>query len=56
MADSKSNSNKIVTIGILAIQGAVEEHVNAIRKVGGNPKELRLPADFVGLDGIILPG
>ena len=43
-------------IGILAVQGAVREHVDAIREIGGDPIEVRLPADLEGLDALILPG
>jgi pyridoxal 5'-phosphate synthase pdxT subunit len=43
-------------IGVLAVQGAVREHVAAIRDVGGEPVEVRLPRDLVGLDALILPG
>jgi 5'-phosphate synthase pdxT subunit len=43
-------------IGVLAVQGAVREHVAAIRDVGGEPVEVRLPRDLVDLDALILPG
>jgi 5'-phosphate synthase pdxT subunit len=43
-------------IGILALQGDVREHAAALRDVGADPAEVRLPRDLVGLDGLILPG
>ena len=43
-------------IGVLALQGAVREHVAAIRDVGAEPVEVRLPRDLVDLDALILPG
>ena len=43
-------------IGILALQGDVREHANALREVGAEPIEVRLPRDLAGLDGLILPG
>ena len=43
-------------IGVLALQGAVREHVAAIRSVGAEPVEVRLPRDLVDLDALILPG
>lgn len=43
-------------IGILALQGDVREHANALREIGAEPVEVRLPRDLVGLDGLILPG
>ncbi len=42
--------------GVLALQGAVREHAAAIRDVGGEPVEVRLPRDLVDLDALILPG
>jgi pyridoxal 5'-phosphate synthase pdxT subunit len=43
-------------IGVLAVQGAVREHLRAIRDVGAEPVEVRLPRDLVDLDALILPG
>jgi pyridoxal 5'-phosphate synthase pdxT subunit len=43
-------------VGVLALQGDVREHVNAIREVGAEPVEVRLPRDLTGLDALILPG
>ena len=43
-------------VGVLAVQGAVREHLNAIREVGAEPIEVRLPRDLVDLDALILPG
>lgn len=43
-------------IGILAVQGDVREHASALREVGADVVEVRLPRDLVGLDGLILPG
>lgn len=41
---------------MLALQGAVREHVEAIRDVGGEPVLVRLPKDLAQLDALILPG
>jgi 5'-phosphate synthase pdxT subunit len=43
-------------IGVLALQGAVREHAAAIREIGADPVEVRLPRDLVDLDALILPG
>lgn len=43
-------------VGVLAVQGAVREHVAAIRSVGAEPVEVRLPRDLADLDALILPG
>jgi 5'-phosphate synthase pdxT subunit len=43
-------------IGVLAVQGAVRAHVDAIHEIGAEPVEVRLPRDLVDLDALILPG
>jgi 5'-phosphate synthase pdxT subunit len=43
-------------VGILAVQGDVREHADALRAIGAEPVLVRLPADLVGLDALILPG
>ena len=43
-------------VGVLALQGDVREHLAAIRDVGAEPIEVRLPRDLVDLDALILPG
>lgn len=45
-----------LTIGVLAMQGAFVEHVRILAKLGTTVREVRLPRDLDGLDGIILPG
>jgi pyridoxal 5'-phosphate synthase pdxT subunit len=43
-------------IGVLALQGAFREHVRALRSLGAEVVEVRLPADLDGLDGLVIPG
>jgi len=43
-------------IGVLALQGDFAEHAEALRRLGVEPVEVRLPADLAGLDGLIIPG
>ncbi len=43
-------------IGVLAVQGAFVEHVRALRAVGVEPVEVRLPEHLEGVSGLILPG
>ncbi|CAM9563397.1 unnamed protein product [Ectocarpus sp. 4 AP-2014] len=45
-----------VMIGILALQGAFAEHSSLLSKLGADVREVRLPHEFEGLDGIVLPG
>lgn len=44
------------TIGILALQGSVEEHAKMIEKCGAIAKEIRNPKELDGISGIIFPG
>lgn len=46
----------MTTIGVLALQGAFIEHVKILRRLGAETREVRLPADLDGLDGLIIPG
>ena len=46
-------SERRARVGVLAVQGAVDEHLRAIRAVGAEAVEVRLPRDLAGL---ILPG
>jgi len=50
------DAERKLRIGVLALQGAVRPHVDAIREVGAEPVEVRLPRDLVDLDALILPG
>jgi pyridoxal 5'-phosphate synthase pdxT subunit len=45
-----------VRIGVLALQGAVAEHVSTLRAIGAEPVDVRLPAQLDQVDGLILPG
>jgi 5'-phosphate synthase pdxT subunit len=43
-------------VGVLAVQGAFERHARVLEALGIEPVYVRSPADFTGLDGLILPG
>jgi pyridoxal 5'-phosphate synthase pdxT subunit len=43
-------------IGVLALQGAFREHATALRKLGAEVVEVRLPEELDGLDGLVIPG
>jgi 5'-phosphate synthase pdxT subunit len=43
-------------VGILALQGSFEAHAKAVRAVGAEAREVRVPADLEGLDALIIPG
>lgn len=43
-------------IGVLALQGAFLEHVNALKKLGVTPILIKNLNDLKGISGLILPG
>jgi 5'-phosphate synthase pdxT subunit len=43
-------------IGVLALQGAFREHASALRRLGAEVVEVRLPEELDGLDGLVIPG
>ncbi|MGH2536830.1 MAG: pyridoxal 5'-phosphate synthase glutaminase subunit PdxT [Candidatus Promineifilaceae bacterium] len=45
-----------MVIGVLALQGAFREHLERLHALGVEAREVRLPADLEGLDGLIIPG
>jgi 5'-phosphate synthase pdxT subunit len=42
--------------GVLALQGAFREHCRALRDVGLDAVEVRVPADLEGVAGLVIPG
>jgi pyridoxal 5'-phosphate synthase pdxT subunit len=43
-------------VGVLALQGDFEAHAKILRTLGADPREVRVPADLDGVDGLIIPG
>ncbi|WP_347305689.1 pyridoxal 5'-phosphate synthase glutaminase subunit PdxT [Corynebacterium sp. SA-MJD20WY100] len=43
-------------IGVLALQGGVEEHIEVLESLGAATRRVRQVADLEGLDGLVLPG
>jgi len=43
-------------IGVLALQGDFREHAAMLRSLGAAVREVRLPEQLDGLDGLVLPG
>ena len=46
----------MVAVGVLALQGDFAEHEAVLKRLGAEPREVRLPADLEGLDALIIPG
>ncbi|MHA6512719.1 pyridoxal 5'-phosphate synthase glutaminase subunit PdxT [Tessaracoccus sp. Z1128] len=45
-----------MTVGILALQGAVREHAAVLESLGRSVRPVRKPDDLVGLEALVLPG
>jgi 5'-phosphate synthase pdxT subunit len=43
-------------VGVLALQGDFEAHARMLRELGADVREVRVPADLEGLDGLVIPG
>jgi 5'-phosphate synthase pdxT subunit len=44
------------TVGVLALQGDVVEHVHALERAGANVVEVRTAADLARVDALVVPG
>jgi 5'-phosphate synthase pdxT subunit len=44
------------SVGVLALQGDFQEHIEMLRSLGADAREVRLPVDLQGVDGLIIPG
>jgi pyridoxal 5'-phosphate synthase pdxT subunit len=43
-------------VGVLALQGDFEAHSEMLRDLGADVREVRVPADLDGIDGLVIPG
>ena len=46
----------MLTIGVLALQGDVREHLAALTAVGAHAAAVRRPSELGGVDALVLPG
>ena len=44
------------TVGVLALQGAFREHVQLLRRLGADAREVRTPAELEACDALVFPG
>ena len=52
----QSSTNEKVTIGVLAVQGAVEKHIQALERCGVRVIPIRFVAELDEVQGLIIPG
>ena len=50
------SGSAVVTVGVLAVQGDVREHANALLASGAQPVPVRRPSELAALDGLVIPG
>jgi pyridoxal 5'-phosphate synthase pdxT subunit len=43
-------------VGVLALQGDFEAHARMLRELGADVREVRVPEDLDGLQGLVIPG
>jgi 5'-phosphate synthase pdxT subunit len=43
-------------VGVLALQGGFEAHARMLQRIGARTREVRVPEDLDGLDGLVIPG
>lgn len=43
-------------VGVLALQGGFEAHLETLRRLGAEPREVRTPEQMEGLDALVIPG
>lgn len=46
----------MTTVGVVALQGAVSEHIAMLTALGAQTREIRTPDQLDGVDGVVLPG
>src|SRR5437879_11807257 len=43
-------------IGVLALQGGFQAHARVLQRLSARVREVRVPGDLDGLEGIVIPG
>src|SRR5512132_1969390 len=43
-------------VGVLALQGDFREHIEVLRRLGADAREIRLPGELDQVQGLIIPG
>ncbi|WP_313566406.1 pyridoxal 5'-phosphate synthase glutaminase subunit PdxT [Mobilicoccus sp.] len=54
--DTTSGGRPRVTVGVLAVQGDVREHLDALRECGAHAVPVRRASELAEVDGLVLPG
>ncbi len=46
----------MTTVGVLALQGAFQRHIEAVEACGASARAIKLPDELDGVDALVLPG
>jgi 5'-phosphate synthase pdxT subunit len=49
-------AGRALVVGVLALQGGFEAHLDTLRRLGAEPREVRTPEEMEGLDALVIPG
>jgi 5'-phosphate synthase pdxT subunit len=52
----RAGNPPVPVVGVLALQGATEPHLEALREVGGHARPVLTPAELDGVDAVVMPG
>ena len=55
-ARDPQNMSAAPPVGVLALQGNVPEHLDALRACGADPRPVRRPEELEQVEGLVLPG
>ncbi|TDE59312.1 pyridoxal 5'-phosphate synthase glutaminase subunit PdxT [Nonomuraea mesophila] len=53
---TRTEGSAVPTIGVLALQGDVREHVRMLQEAGARATAVRRPAELEAVDGLVIPG
>ncbi|HEX5525932.1 MAG TPA: pyridoxal 5'-phosphate synthase glutaminase subunit PdxT [Solirubrobacterales bacterium] len=48
--------SQALKVGVLSLQGGFEAHLDTLRRLGAEPREVRTPEEMEGLDALVIPG
>ena len=56
MTGGEATGSARPTIGVLALQGDVREHLTTLGRVGADAVAVRRPSELASVDGLVMPG
>ena len=56
LSADREGTGGALLIGVLALQGGFEAHERMLHRLGARTRQVRVPGDLAGLDGLVLPG